>query len=382
MIVSVVGARPNFVKLAALSKSIEDNLDHRIIHTGQHYDFEMDSVFFDQLNIPKPDINLGVGSGPHGWQTGKMLIGIEKALMKYRADIVLVYGDTNSTLAGALAAAKLRIPVAHVEAGLRSYDRDMPEETNRVLVDHLSALLFCPTKTSVDNLWREGIEQGVHQVGDVMYDSVLYNASLIDRRFEIFEKLDIERKQFILTTIHRPVNTDYRENLANIVEALLAVNEKIVFPCHPRTKIKLIEFGLFSELKNSQHVVLIEPLGYLDFLALEKNSLKIITDSGGIQKEAYLFSVPCITLRNQTEWIETVECGWNFLAGTDKERIIRAIYDFVPSRKRKRSFFGDGKASKKIVETIEFFLINNVVLFGREASVYGRTNSNTSKDTR
>jgi len=371
MIVSVVGARPNFIKLAIISKAVKDKFEHLILHTGQHYDFEMNSVFFGQLNIPKPNISLEVGSGPHGWQTGKMLIGIEEALMKCKAGLVLVYGDTNSTMAGALAAAKLGIPVAHVEAGLRSYDRDMPEETNRVLVDHLSTLLFCPTKTSVNNLRREGITQGVHHVGDVMYDSVLQNASLIERRFEIFERLGIEKKQFILTTIHRPINTDYRENLANIIEALLAVNEKIVFPCHPRTKIKLVEFGLFRELKNSQHIVLTEPLGYLDFLALEKDSMKIITDSGGVQKEAYFFSVPCITLRNQTEWVEIVECGWNFLAGTDKERIIRAIYDFEPPRKRKRSFFGSGKASEKIVETIESFLTNNVVLFGRATSFYG-----------
>jgi UDP-N-acetylglucosamine 2-epimerase len=330
-IVTIVGARPQFIKAAPVSRAIRDhNEDEKnpritevLVHTGQHYDHGMSQIFFDELDISEPNLNLGVGSGTHGWQTGQMLVRIEEVLLTEKPDFVVVYGDTNSTLAGALAAVKLRIPVAHVEAGLRSFNREMPEEHNRVVTDHCSDLLFCPTQRAVDNLAREGVTNGVHLVGDTMYDAVLQCAAIAQKRSTILEDLNLEPKTYLLTTIHRPYNTDIPENLQNILSAFAEIGEVIVFPVHPRTRKKIakLEDRFLHDLTN---IKMIEPVGYLDMLVLEENARLILTDSGGMQKEAYFFGVPCITLRPETEWLETVEVGWNVLAGSDTESILAA----------------------------------------------------------
>ena len=348
-IASIVGARPNFIKCAPLSRELRKEFDEVIIHTGQHYDYEMDKVFFDELNIPEPDYHLGVGSGTQGYQTGEMIKRTEEILLKEEPDLVLVYGDTNTTLAGALAASKLHIKVGHIEAGLRSFDRRMPEEVNRVLTDHCSDLLFCPTETAVENLKKEGIKNGTHLTGDVMVDAFKENIKIAERKSRIFEALELKPKEYYLATAHRAENTDDFERLKNIVDAFCEI-EDLVFPCHPRTEKCLKEFGLWNELVKS--VKVIKPVGYLDMLMLEKNAMKILTDSGGVQKEAYVFKVPCITLRNTTEWIETVEDGWNVLAGADKEMIVRGASGFEPKGKQ-RNVFGNGRASEKIRERIE-----------------------------
>jgi len=310
-IVSIVGARPQFIKCAPLSRELRKVHHEILVHTGQHYDHDMSDIFFEELNIPKPDYNLGIGSGSHGEQTGKMLTEIEKVLLKEKPDLVLVYGDTNSTLAGALAAVKLHIRVAHVEAGLRSFDRNMPEEINRVLTDHISDILFCPTQTAVDNLSKEGITQGVHLVGDVMLDALEYNKTVAEKKSKILEVLGLKKDKYLVITIHRPSNTDSRENLNNIIKALREIGEAVVFPVHPRTKKFLQEYGLDFPA----NVRLMDPLGYLDMLKLMAGARKILTDSGGIQKEAYMLGVPCVTLRENTEWVETLEGGWNVLVG-------------------------------------------------------------------
>jgi UDP-N-acetylglucosamine 2-epimerase len=307
----------------------------------------MSQVFFDELDIPVPDYNLGVGSATHGRQTGEMLARIEEVLLKEKPDRVLVYGDTNSTLAGALAAVKLHIPVAHVEAGLRSFNRRMPEEINRLLTDHISTLLFCPTDTAVKNLAGEGIIKGVHNVGDVMYDAVLYGIRIAEEKSKVLESLGLEPGKYLLATIHRPSNTDEWTNFSAIVCAFNEIDEVIVFPAHPRTQKALSRWG-FS-LNSS--VRLIEPVSYLDMLVLEKNARMILTDSGGVQKEAYFFGVPCVTLREETEWVETVEAGWNIMVGADTQKILDAVRNFRPNGDRP-PFFGDGKASERIVEIL------------------------------
>lgn len=349
-IATVVGARPQFIKIAPVSREIRKNFKEIIIHTGQHYDYKMDRIFFEELDIPEPDYYLGVGSGTHGYQTGEMLKEIEEVLIKEKPEFVLVYGDTNSTLAGALAGAKLGIKVAHVEAGLRSFDKSMPEEINRILTDHCSDLLFCPTETAVKNLAKEGIKDGVYLTGDVMVDSLLQNKEIAERKSRILEELELKSNDYIVATVHRAGNTDKRENLENIVNAFCEVNETIVFPVHPRTEKYLKEYGLFDKLKAS--VKLIKPLGYLDFLKLMIHAKKIVTDSGGIQKEAYILKVPCITLRENTEWSETVEDGCNVLVSVDKGNIIRAIYQFKPCLSRHRERFGNGNATKRIVDCL------------------------------
>jgi UDP-GlcNAc3NAcA epimerase len=320
-----------------------------LVHTGQHYDDDMSAIFFRDLELPEPDYNLGVGSGPHGWQTGQMLIRLEEVMQKERPDWVLVYGDTNSTLAGALAACKLRIPLAHVEAGVRSFNREMPEEHNRVLTDHCSDLLFCPTQTAVDNLMREGIRNGVHLVGDTMYDAVLQFAEIARQRSMILQYLGLKPKSYLLATVHRPYNTDNPENLRNILAAFAEIEEPIIFPVHPRTRHKINELNLLNS--KSDNLKLINPVGYLDMLLLEKNARMILTDSGGMQKEAYFFGVPCVTLRPETEWIETVEMGWNILVGASRNKILEAVRNFRPTGNHP-SFFGDGNASLKIVDIL------------------------------
>jgi UDP-GlcNAc3NAcA epimerase len=349
-IASIVGARPNFIKLSPVCKELKRcGLDNIIIHTGQHYNYEMDRVFFDEMGIPTPDYHLGIGSGSHGFQTGEMLKEVERALVAEKPDAVIVFGDTNSTLAGGLAAAKLHIKCAHIEAGLRSYDRKMPEEINRVLVDHCSDLLLCPTRTAVENLAREGITKNVYLTGDVMADAQMDCQRIAENKSHILESLKLRPKEYFLVTVHRASNTDDRGNLVAIIEALSALDD-VVFPCHPRTEKYLKDFGLWDDLMGRINVI--KPVGYLDMLLLEKNARKIITDSGGVQKEAYLLGVPCITLRDETEWVETVDDGWNVLVGPNQEKIVSAARSFEPGHER-ADVFGKGDASIKIVELVD-----------------------------
>jgi UDP-GlcNAc3NAcA epimerase len=349
-VVTVVGARPQFIKAAPVSRALRREHTEVLVHTGQHYDYGMSEVFFDELDIPEPDFNLGVGSGSHGLQTGEMLIGLEKVLLAQRPDWVLVYGDTNSTLAGALAAAKLRIPVAHVEAGLRSFNRAMPEEHNRVLADHCSDLLFCPTQTAVENLVREGILRGVHRVGDVMYDAALQHGAIALQHSQIVERMGLTSKAFALATIHRPYNTDDPFRLRETLAAFAALDMPVVFPIHPRTLDLLARIGNpQSAIRNLKSV---DPLSYLDMLALEQAAALILTDSGGVQKEAYFFAVPCVTLRPETEWVETVAASWNRLAWGDAAAILEAARGPWPSEPP-APVFGDGHACSRIVAVLE-----------------------------
>ena len=318
---SIVGARPQFIKLAPVSKALRQEHEEIIIHTGQHYDYNMSAQFFDELAIPNPDYHLGVGSGMHGAQTARMLEAIEQVLMKERPDWVVVYGDTNSTLAGALAAAKLHIPIAHIEAGLRSFNRTMPEEINRVVTDHLSDRLFCPTEAAQRNARNEGITQGVEVVGDVMYDILLQVQSKIDDHVRILlPKLGVTPQDYLLVTVHRASNTDDPEAMHDIANVLNKLEIPIIFPIHPRTQACLAKY----EITWKKHIRFIEPVGYIDMLALQSRAYRILTDSGGVQKEAFLLKVPCVTLREETEWVETLVGGWNVLAGTKSEAIVDA----------------------------------------------------------
>lgn len=348
-IVSIIGARPQFIKCSPVSRELRRRHEEVLVHTGQHYDYGMSEVFFKELEIPEPDYNLGVGSGTHGRQTGAMLAGIEEVLLKERPDLVLVYGDTNSTIAGALAAAKLHVRVAHVEAGLRSFDRSMPEEINRVLTDHVSDLLFCPTQTAVDNLAREGIVEGVSLVGDVMADALEYNRKIAEKKSSILERLGLVKGSYLAVTIHRPSNTDDKKHLSDIIGALGECDAKVVFPVHPRTMKYMKEYGLLEGLP--PNIMLTEPLGYLDMLKLMSNADKILTDSGGVQKEAYLLKVPCITLRENTEWVETLDTGWNVLVGADRQKILGAIRE--PREDLPHPDIFGQNAAKKIMETLQ-----------------------------
>ena len=348
-LVTVLGARPQFIKAGPVSRVLRhDEINEIIIHTGQHYDFEMSKIFFNELDLKEPDINLGIRSSSHGDQTGKMLTGIEGVLLEHKPDSVLVYGDTNSTLSGALAAVKLHIPVFHIEAGLRSFNKSMPEEINRIITDRISDLLFCPTSTAVDNLHSEGILEGVYLTGDVMYDAVLHNSELAENRSQVIDRLGLSSGRYFLATIHRPSNTDNQSNLENIINALDSLGLEVILPIHPRTKDALAK----NEIPVPENIRVIDPVGYLDMLVLEKNAQAIITDSGGMQKEAYFFGVPCITLREETEWVETAETGWNQLVGADPGRIIAAVNTPMPQGDRP-DLFGDGKAAEKIVELIK-----------------------------
>lgn len=360
-VITVVGARPQFIKAAAVSRAIaarnrtgsDPPIDEQIVHTGQHYDRNMSKVFFDELRIPPPALNLEVGSGPHGQQTGLMLERLEQVLLDQRPDWVLVYGDTNSTLAGALAAAKLHVPVAHVEAGLRSYNRRMPEEINRVVADHLSALLFCPTDAAVRNLAAEGITEGVCRVGDVMYDSVLFHASLAEQQSDVIRRLNLEPKGYYLATVHRAENTDDPRRLAGILEAFRRIEVPIVLPLHPRTRKTL---GDGAEALDGR-VLVIDPVPYLDMLMLERNARLILTDSGGVQKEAYWFGVPCVTLRSETEWVELVEAGWNRIGDADPEGILGAVSDFESAPRCRHNgeaseLYGEGRSAERILSIL------------------------------
>jgi UDP-GlcNAc3NAcA epimerase len=368
-VVSIVGARPQFIKAALVSRALRGLVREVLVHTGQHYDREMSELFFEELSIPEPQYNLGVGSGPHGWQTGQMLIRIEGVLLAEQPDWVLVYGDTNSTLAGALAAVKLQLPVAHVEAGLRSYNRTMPEEHNRVLTDHVADLLFCPTQTAVGNLAREGIRHGVHLVGDVMYDAVLHNAALAEARSDLLARLGLEPGSYALATIHRPANTDDPVRLRSILAAFAAVAMPVIFPVHPRTRQRMAGLGL-SPTSKAGNPRFIDPVGYLDMLTLEKHARVMFTDSGGVQKEAYFFGVPCLTLREETEWVETVEAGWNRLVGVDPAAIVQAAHDFRPTGSPPPAF-GDGHAAERIAAVLSGFDNQSFLTYNENEKVQG-----------
>lgn len=355
-LVTIVGARPQFIKAAAVSRVIRDQyagrIDEVIVHTGQHFDDNMSAVFFDELDIPRPRHELGVAGGSHGAMTGRMLEGIEKVLVQERPDRVLVYGDTNSTLAGALAAVKLHIPVAHVEAGLRSFNRRMPEEVNRVVTDHLSSLLCCPTETAVENLGREGIERGVHHTGDVMYDAALFYAKRAASS-DVLARLGLVEKGFALATCHRAENTDDPTRLGGIVAALAAIAERlpVVLPLHPRTRKQLEQFGLASQCGA---VRIVDPLSFLEMVALERAARLILTDSGGVQKEAFFYGVPCLTMRDETEWVETVSAGANQLVGADRDRIVETAAEFMSrDAALAESYpYGRGNAAGQIVSLV------------------------------
>jgi UDP-GlcNAc3NAcA epimerase len=347
-VITVLGARPQFIKAAPVSRVLREKVDEIIIHTGQHYDANMSDIFFEELHIPKPDYHLGVGSGNHGKQTGEMLTKIEEIVLKEKPDYLMVYGDTNSTLAGALVAAKLHIPVIHIEAGLRSFNKEMPEEINRIMTDHVSEFLFCPTNTAVQNLENENITRNVFNIGDVMYDAVLYNQELAKTQSKILETNELTAKNYHLITIHRAENTDDLQKMKNILEAFSKIEDLKVWPIHPRTKNKLESYGI--SLESVPNLKVIEPVGYLDMITLEANAKKIVTDSGGVQKEAYFMKVPCVTIREQTEWVETLLGEANILTGTDVDKILAAVEKNV--QPEYQAVFGDGKASEKITELI------------------------------
>jgi len=332
-----------------LSRELRQRHEEVLVHTGQHYDDLMSDVFFRDLHLPAPDLNLGVGSGPHGAQTGRMLEGLEQVMLERRPDAVIVFGDTNSTLAGALAAAKLGLPVAHVEAGLRSYQRSMPEEVNRVVTDHVSSLLFCPTANAVACLQREGITEGVHNVGDLMYDAVLASLPLVVRReAEVLARRGLEPRGYYLATVHRQANTDDPAVLRRLFQALSFLDLPVVLPLHPRTRAAAREAAALP----GENVLVSEPAGYIEMLALERNARAVLTDSGGVQREAYFLEVPCVTLRDETEWPETLRDGWNVLAGSNPAAIAAAAVRKRPGG-RPQAAFGDGLAAARIVEILE-----------------------------
>ena len=352
-IASIVGARPQFIKLAPFSREIRKRNREVLIDTGQHYDAEMAGNFFSEFKIPKPDHALGIGSADHGEQTGKMLIALEKVLVAEQPALAVVFGDTNSTLAGALAAAKLNIPVAHVEAGLRSFDTSMPEELNRVLTDHLSKLLFCPTNLSKDNLKREGITEGVQVVGDVMVDALEESRKAADKHSKILEHFKLKKGKYQFLTVHRPSNTDLKRNLEGILKAVGDSGITTVFSVHPRTARLLEDYGLGKTIP--RNVITTKPLGHMDAIWLVSNAARVLTDSGGLQKEAYLLGTPCITLRDNTEWVETINAKWNLLVGADPRKITEAIAGFSPPAYRPK-IFGSAGASARIAHAIDSFL--------------------------
>lgn len=347
-VVSIVGARPQFIKAAVLSRVLSREHQEVLVHTGQHYDESMSEVFFKELDLPEPDHCLGVGSGSHGEQTGRMLERVEEVLLDERPDWALVYGDTNSTLAGALAAAKLGLRLGHVEAGLRSGDRRMPEEINRIVADHCSDLLFCPTAAAVANLSHEGITAGVCNVGDVMYDSLLQHLPIAEESSDVLERLGVSPGGYCLATVHRAANTDDPSRLGAILGGLRRLDAPVLFPVHPRTQKAVTE----ASLATGDRLMTVDPVDYGDMLVLEKNARCVLTDSGGVQKEAYLLAVPCVTLREETEWPETLEGGWNVLVGADPDRIVEAAMRPAPGG-QPAPCFGDGRAAERIVRAIE-----------------------------
>ena len=351
-IVSVVGARPQFIKAAPVCRALRERHDEILVHSGQHFDHAMSDVFFDELGIPKPDYNLGVGGGGHGRMTGDMLGQLEELFIELAPDWVLVYGDTNTTLAAALAAAKLNIPVAHVEAGLRSFNRTMPEEVNRVVTDHVSALLLCPTDTAITNLAAEGISAGVVQVGDVMLDTARIVAERIAAA-EVLASYGVEHGGYYLATVHRAATSDDAEQLGAVLRAFEQLDKPVVFAVHPRTRNNMEAFGRAVEAVASTNVRMVPPIPYLETSALLRGAHKLLTDSGGMQKEAYFFGVPCVTLREETEWVETVELGWNQLTGTDESVIVAAALAPFDRTIARPAVYGDGFAAQKVAEALE-----------------------------
>ena len=348
-LVSIVGARPQFVKLAPVSRMLRQRHEELIIHTGQHYDYRMSSLFFEELALPEPDYHLHVSSGPHGKQTALMLDAIEQVLLDVKPDWIVVFGDTNSTLAGALAAAKLHIPIAHIEAGLRSYNRTMPEEINRVVTDHLSQRLFCPTETARIQLAQEGITENVEIVGDVMYDILLQMQPRLAANAQVLlATLGVASHHFVLATVHRASNTDDAEAMRRIAHALNMLDTPVIFPIHPRTQARMAAY----DITWAEHIHFIEPVGYLDMLTLEESAHCVVTDSGGVQKEAFFLGTPCVTLREETEWPETVETGWNVLVGSNEKALVEAVYRDKPAPSSQYPF-GRGDAAARIAKSFE-----------------------------
>lgn len=357
-ILTIVGARPQFIKAAAVSRELRKTNEEILIHTGQHYDSNMSDIFFEELNIPKPDVNLGIGSGSHGEQTAKMIIELEKVMLKEKPDYVLVYGDTNSTLAAALAGIKIHIPVIHVEAGLRSFNMNMPEEINRILTDRISTFLFCPTTDAVNNLKNEGLTNNVYNIGDVMCDAVLFYSQKLDKvsKDEYFSHLKgvgqskVELlNDWYIATIHRAENTDSKDKIKEILLAFEKLDEKVIFPVHPRT-LPLVKEILKEN--NFSNTLIIEPMGYLDMLYFTKNAKKAITDSGGLQKETYILSTPCVTVRDQTEWVETLIGNFNVLAKPNAKDIVDKVMNTKIDESKRLDYYGKGDAAKKLCEII------------------------------
>lgn len=378
-ILTVIGARPQIIKAAALSRAINngfsDRIEEKILHTGQHYDANMSAVFFDEMGIPRPHFNLNTGSGKHGVQTAKMIAGIEEVLENETFDAIVLYGDTNSTIAGAVAASKLHLPIVHIEAGLRSFNMAMPEEINRIVCDNLSTILFAPTQTAVDNLRREGFlsskatfadgnRRHVFHSGDIMYDNSLYFARLADEKTDILRHLGLEGEKFVLATIHRDNNTDNPERLRAIAEALLEITErgyKIVLPLHPRTK-KLLPQNLseddYRSITSNPDILIIPPVSFFEIIVLERHASLIMTDSGGLQKEAYFFRKPCLILRPETEWVEIVEQHAGIITDADKELIVRSFDEYIDTEPQFPPLFGDGHSA-------EFMLDKTLNIIGR-----------------
>ena len=374
-ILTIVGARPQFIKASAISRAIRDNFSNEIteliVHTGQHYDDNMSSVFFREMEIPEPAYNLEVGSGKHGKQTADMMAGIESILTKENPNAVLIYGDTNSTLAGALAASKIHIPVIHVEAGLRSFNKSMPEEINRIVTDHVSTLLFSPTEKGIENLLKEGISNnkekpyhidnpGVFHCGDIMYDNALYFSKVAEDKSNLLASLKLKNNSYVLVTLHRDINTDVPERLNSIFKAIERISEKgdtkFVIPLHPRTRKKwgeLPDETLKDIIENNNLITIIPAVSYLDFICLEKNAKLIMTDSGGVQKESYFFEKPCMIMRDETEWVELLELGTAQLCGADEEKIVQSYKELIGKKDLKfPEIYGDGHAAKFILKKI------------------------------
>jgi UDP-GlcNAc3NAcA epimerase len=350
-VLSIVGARPQFIKAAPVCRAIRQRHEEVLVHSGQHYDRAMSDVFFEELGIPRPDFHLDVGSGSHGHQTAEMLIAIEALIVDQRPDVVLVYGDTNTTLAGALAAAKLDVPVAHVEAGLRSFNREMPEEINRVVADHVSSLLLCPTLAAVENLRAEGITSGVELVGDVMLDAARHHAERLSPG-TVLASFDLEPQGYYLATVHRAGNSDDPARMGAIVRAFSRLDRPVLWPVHPRTAKNLEAFGLDEIVASAPGILRVDPMPYGETIAALRGAAALLTDSGGMQKEAYFFGVPCVTLRDETEWVETVDLGWNVLAGADEERILAAVAP-RPMPRERPDVYGDGHAAGAVVRALE-----------------------------
>jgi UDP-N-acetylglucosamine 2-epimerase len=369
-IITIVGARPQFIKLQPLSKELRKKHEEIIIHTGQHYDFEMSKLFFDELNIPKPDYNLEVGSGTPGYQLAQMLKKTEEILIKEKPELVITFGDTNSTLAGALSAIQNHIPSAHVEAGPRNKWLDVPEMINRVIVDNICQLLFCATESNLDNLRNEGLSHKAYFVGDITYDIFLENIKRMKQKENILEKYSIKPNEYHVASCHRAENTDEKNRLKTIIEGMTASDEKIIFSLHPRTKKMMKKFNLYKTIEKNNNIIPIDPIGYLDFIQLEYHANKIITDSGGVQREAYFLKKPCINIYDHTYWPEIQDDGWQVVTGINKEKIADDIRNFKPT-KPQSELFGDGTTAKKIVEIINKTDFNNIFEYKKYSEKYG-----------